>query len=72
MQVTKIRVADENGLVPAGAYFARLAGTLRTANERDAAALEKAEERDRKLEARYRRARAAPPVRNAYAQHAAM
>lgn len=35
MQVTKLRVpTDENGLVPAGEYFKRLAGALREANER--------------------------------------
>lgn len=72
MQVTKIRIADDNGLVPAGAYFARLAGTLRAANEREAAAQEKAEERERKLEARYRRTRSAPPVRAGYAHHASL
>lgn len=35
MQVTKLRApTDENGLVPAGEYFKRLAGALREANER--------------------------------------
>jgi hypothetical protein len=37
MQVTKIRIAEANGLVPAGAYFARLATNLRNASERAAA-----------------------------------
>lgn len=35
MQVTKLRVrCDEDGLVPAGEYFKRLAEALREANER--------------------------------------
>ena len=35
MQVAKLRVpSDENGLVPAGTYFQRLAAALREANER--------------------------------------
>lgn len=72
MQVTKIRIADENGLVPAGAYFARLANGLAAENERSAAAVEKAEDRERKLEGRYRRARAAAPALGSYAQLAAM
>lgn len=69
MHMNKIRIADDNGLAPAGIYFARLAGTLREANARDAAAIEKAEERERKLEARYRRDKAAPPVRGVFDQH---
>ncbi len=72
MQVTKIRIADQNGLVPAGAYFSRLADNLRAANARDAAALEKAETRERKLEARYRRTRGAAATRSVYEQHAAI
>lgn len=35
MHVAKLRVpSDDNGLVPAGTYFARLAAALREANER--------------------------------------
>jgi hypothetical protein len=35
MQIAKLRVAtDENGLVPAGQYFKRLAEALREANMR--------------------------------------
>ena len=35
MQVTKLRVrCDDDGLVPAGQYFKRLADALREANER--------------------------------------
>lgn len=30
MQVTKLRLREENGLVPAGRYFERLAANLRT------------------------------------------
>ena len=33
MQVTKLRIANDNGLVPAGRYFAHLAEALRQANE---------------------------------------
>jgi hypothetical protein len=66
MPVTKIRSADDNGLVPAGAYFARLADTLSAVNAREAASQEQAEER--KLEARYRRERAAPPQRGVWQQ----
>jgi hypothetical protein len=37
MQVTKLRVPmDENGLVPSGEYFKRLAAALRDANEKEA------------------------------------
>ena len=61
MQVTKLRFADDNGLIPAGAYFARLADTLRTANARGA----DAEERERNLETRYRRPRSIPTPRDA-------
>lgn len=53
MQVTKLRTED-NGLVPAGAYFARLAANLREQNERGAAIVERGENQERKLEARYR------------------
>ncbi|MFZ2031961.1 MAG: hypothetical protein WAU68_16740 [Vitreimonas sp.] len=55
MQVTKLRVANDNGLVPAGRYFAHLAEGLREANERAAAVLDVYEEQERKLETRYRR-----------------
>lgn len=35
MQIAKLRApGDENGLVPAGTYFQRLAAALREANER--------------------------------------
>lgn len=35
--VAKLRLpAEENGLVPAGTYFQRLANALREANEREA------------------------------------
>jgi len=37
MQVAKLRVrTDDNGLVPAGEYFKRLAEALREANEKQA------------------------------------
>ena len=50
MQVTKLRVANDNGLVPAGRYFARLAEGLRDANERAAAIVDVYEEQERTLE----------------------
>ena len=60
MQVTKLRIANDNGLVPAGRYFARLAEDLRAANERAAAVLDVYEEQERKLETRSRRKVASP------------
>lgn len=36
MYADKLRVTDDNGLVPAGQYFKRLAVALREANEREA------------------------------------
>ena len=52
MQVVKLRVANDNGLVPAGRYFARLAEDLRAANARAAAIVDAYEEQQRKLERR--------------------
>jgi hypothetical protein len=52
MQVAKLRVANGNGLVPAGRYFARVADGLRTANERAASIVDIYEEQERKLERR--------------------
>jgi hypothetical protein len=54
MQVTKLCVANDNGLLPAGRYFARLAEGLRTANERAAPVIDVYEEQERKEECRYR------------------
>ena len=64
MQVTKLRVANDNGLIPAGRYFARLAEGLRDANEQAAAVVDVYEERERKLERRYglKRRGAIPPA----------
>lgn len=53
MQVTKLRVANDNGLVPAGRYFAQLAEGLREVNERAAAVVDAYEEQERRLERRY-------------------
>ncbi|WP_395647149.1 hypothetical protein [Terricaulis sp.] len=55
MQVTKLRFED-NGLVPAGHYFARVAAGLRAQNDRGAAIVERGEQSEQKLEARFRRA----------------
>jgi len=60
MHVTKLRIANDNGLVPAGRYFSRLAGALREANERAAAVIDKYEEQERETPARYRRKTASP------------
>ena len=60
MQVTKLRIANDNGLVPAGHYFSRLAGALREANERAAAVVDVYEEQERKLQTRYRGKTASP------------
>jgi hypothetical protein len=61
MQVTKLRAANDNGLVPAGRYFARLAEGLRTANGRAATVVDVYEEQERKLDDR-RRWKMASPV----------
>jgi len=53
MQVTKLRAANDNGLVPAGRYFARLAEGLRNSNERAAAVVDVYEEAERRLENRH-------------------
>lgn len=59
MNVHKLRVSGQDqGLVPAGRYFAKLAHELSAANEKQAARQEKLEAQDRRLEARYRRASA--------------
>lgn len=60
MQVTKLRSANDNGLVPAGRYFTRLADGLREANERPAAVVNAYEEQERKLKGRYRWETASP------------
>ena len=54
MQVTKLCAANDNGLVPAGRYFARLAEGLREANHRAAAVVDIYQEAERKVESRYR------------------
>ena len=64
MQVTKVRIADDSGLVPAGLFFQKLASGLRDANAQTAAQLEREEARERRLEERCRRASAG---RNVYA-----
>jgi hypothetical protein len=55
MQITKLRISEDTGLVPAGAYFKRLAADLQKANAADAARREELEAEDRELEAIYRR-----------------
>ena len=64
MQVTKLRIANDNGLVPAGRYFARLADGLREANERAAAVVDIYDEQERKRGARNRKT-ASPVPRGA-------
>lgn len=58
MQVQKLRSTAPQGLVPAGAYFERLARDLRNVNAQEEARREKLDAEDRSLEARYRRASA--------------
>lgn len=50
MHVTKLRAANDNGLVPAGHYFARLADDLRAA-----AIVDEYEAQERKIEACFRK-----------------
>jgi hypothetical protein len=56
MQVTKFRAANDNGLVPAGRYFARLAEGLREA----AAVADVYEEAECQVASRYRWKSASP------------
>ncbi|QGZ96925.1 hypothetical protein [Terricaulis silvestris] len=55
MQITKLRNSEETGLVPAGAYFKRLAADLQKANATEAARQDDLDAEDRALEAIYRR-----------------
>lgn len=55
MQVIKLRIANDNGLVPAGRYFARLADGLREANARAAAVVDIYDEQERTPGARNRK-----------------
>lgn len=55
MQITKLRRSEDAGLVPAGAYFKRLATGLRKANATEAARQDDLDAEDRALEAIYRR-----------------
>ncbi len=75
MQVTKLRVANELGPVPAGRYFEHITQNLRAANAANEAQRAREEEREQRLEARYRRASASRPrpmpTRPAY-EHAMM
>jgi hypothetical protein len=59
MQVAKLRIQDERGLVPAGRYFQQLASTMRSANAREHTRSASLDAEDRDLEACYRRASAA-------------
>lgn len=58
MHVTKLRAANDNGLVPAGHYFARLTDNLRAA-----AIVDEYEAQERKIEACFRK-----PTRKAAAR----
>jgi hypothetical protein len=69
MQVAKLRIAEESGLVPAGAYFKRLAAGLKKAKATEAARRAKLDAEDRELEALYRRSSASRS--NTYAPEAA-
>src|SRR5689334_2841167 len=55
MQVVKLCVANDNGLAPAGRYFARIAEALRAANEKAAAVVDIYEEQTRAADVRTRK-----------------
>ena len=65
MQVAKLRVANDNGLAPAGRYFARIADELRRANERAAEVVDIYEEQERASEPRRRKTASSVPTRRA-------
>lgn len=72
MQVQKLRgVADANGLIPAGTFFAQLAAKLEDANYQEALRAAELEEEDRALEATYRK-RSASRTYGAGSEHHAM
>jgi len=72
MRITKLRCGADDSFTPMGAYFERLATTLRDANTEHAARQAALNEEDRRLEARYRRASAARCTRNAPTMEAAL
>jgi hypothetical protein len=59
MQITKLRRSDDTGLVPAGAYFKRLATDLQKANATEAARRDELDAEDSALDAIYCRRSAA-------------
>ena len=71
MQVTKLRIANDNGLVPAGRYFARIAEALRAANERAAAVVDIYEEQTRAADVRTRKTASPVPSRSPAATRSA-
>ncbi len=72
MQVQKLRgAADANGLVPAGAFFAKLAAKLEDANYQRASRQAELDEEDRALETTYRK-RSASRTYNAPRERLAM
>ena len=72
MHVTKLHPANDNGLVPAGRYFARLAEGLQAANERAAAVVDAYEEQERALERRLQvKRRGTIPAARALSEHVA-
>jgi hypothetical protein len=70
MQIKKLRIAKDAGLVPAGAYFKRLAADLANINAAEAARQDTHDAEDRALEAIYRRGSASRA--NTYADAIAM
>jgi hypothetical protein len=68
MQITKLRSPEDTGLVPAGAYFKRLAADLQKANATEAARRDELDAEDRELESIYRRRSASRA--NTYAEMA--
>ena len=73
MQVQKFRdVANANGLIPAGTFFAQLAAKLEDANRESALREAELEEEDRALEATYRKRSAARSYWTPAKHHAVM
>ena len=70
MQVNTLHIAG-GGPVPAGRYFAQIAENLRAQNMRAAAEATQAEAQERRIEARFRKARRAPTTAHAAHEHPA-
>ncbi len=73
MQVQKFRdVANANGLIPAGTFFAQLAAKLEDANVQETLRQAELDEEDRALEASYRKRSASRSYRTPAENHVVM